>query len=57
MNKVSFVHTDAAYAMFVWGWWVCFKTPMARKYFSERNGYQKPLLEISGYRFFIERCK
>lgn len=38
----------------VFRWLVVIKTPKAPAYFSERNGYHKPLLRAGGWRLFID---
>ncbi len=36
----------------VFGHYLSYKTPKSEPLFSERNGYQKPFLQINGWRFF-----
>lgn len=34
---------------------ICFRTPLSRPFFSERNGYVKHLFNFLGFRLWISR--
>lgn len=36
----------------LWRWFIRLKSPNARAYFSEREGHDKPLCEVLGWRLF-----
>jgi len=60
MNHTRFWHlfvwaswTDGVWTLIWKRWYLSVKAPWAFTYFSERNGYQKPLVKIFGWRVFM----
>lgn len=52
---MNFLRGAHAWCLWINNFAIYYKGPLEKPLFSERNGYEKPIIKINGHRLFIKR--